>query len=84
MDAHITCVANSFSSFANVLGQVITPGNNFHVVIMHHEILLFLLIKSSALQLHDTCPIFALKKKGYCSFSILFIIFKMFAMMPST
>lgn len=59
----LICVANSFSGFANVLGQVITRGNNFHVVIMHHEILLFLLIKSSALQLHDTCPIFALIKK---------------------
>lgn len=56
-------VANGFSSFAKLLGQVITPGNNFHVVIMHHEILLFLLIKSSALQLRETSLIFALIKK---------------------
>lgn len=34
-------LANGFSSFAKVLGQVITPGNNFHGVIVHHEILFF-------------------------------------------
>lgn len=35
-------VANDFSSFAKVLGQVITPGNNFYVVIMYHETLLLI------------------------------------------
>lgn len=54
-------MANGFSSFAKLLGQMIAPGNNFPAKIMHHEILLFHLIKSSALQLHETPPTFALK-----------------------
>jgi len=69
MDAHIIHLCGQWLfRFCKGLGQVITLGNTFHVVIMHHEILLFILMKSTALQLHETSLIFALIKKRLLQF----------------